>query len=211
MSISLLEIRSCCTNFRTFIFVFSVLKKEITMMYAQKSPQIILSGRTCTQSDHWSLELALKNSAVAVFESSTQMSVKLVKSKHRTLSPPTALPPWTTGPGLPSHITRMFTSPSLYTILDLSLSQPQSWKDTVIPFLKKIFFPVKMGSLEISGELQLGFATMKSHMQVPTPRGKERTFFVCLFMGHFYFIIFTGVQLLYSVVFLIVSACLTGC
>lgn len=187
MSIYLLEIRSCCTNFRTFIFVFSVLKKEITMMYAQKSPQIILSGRTWSQSDHWSLELALKNSAVTVFESSTQMSVKLVKSKHRTLSPPTTLPPWTTGPGLPNHITRMFTSRPLYTTLDLSLFSTQKLERYCYSFFKKIS-PVKMGSLEISGELQLGVCNHEeSHASPHTARKREH--FFCLFVyGVFLFL-----------------------
>lgn len=45
------------------------------MRHEQKSLSIILSGRTRSQSDQWSLALAPKNYAVTAFESPTQMSI----------------------------------------------------------------------------------------------------------------------------------------
>lgn len=42
-----------------------------------------MSGRTCSQPDYCSLEVALKNYAETALESPTQMSILLWKTKHR--------------------------------------------------------------------------------------------------------------------------------
>ena len=49
-----------------------------------------------------------------------------------------------------------------------------------------------MGSLEISGELQLGVCHHEESHASPHTERKGEDFFVCLFTGYLYFTIFTG-------------------